>query len=336
MSEIYLTKIERKTIFTRSLIFVLIMVIISDLTVTGPFWFNFIPWLFILGTVGSIKKIDSVLMCVMGTFNVFISSTIMQGGINLECITATVVTLASIILGIITGRICYEFILEHRLVKYIKRSKKVMYIVSMLVMFFASYFMVALNSGNIVTYLKSRTNLKEYIQKTYNIQDFTIQKAQYVKSVPGKYTYKVKIDSQEVAFVPVTKDVFKDANIDTRLLRLLRDLESETWEKVEQILNKYPLLTKASAKFKLEYNSVSIMPDTVVLAFKYKEQLTAENVDKVYEEIANCVKELQVVRQAQKIIITIDEKTLQLSYENLENLTSEYIKGGFDIEEIIE
>ena len=40
MSEIYLTKIERKTIFTRALIFVLVMCIISDLTVTGPFWFN--------------------------------------------------------------------------------------------------------------------------------------------------------------------------------------------------------------------------------------------------------------------------------------------------------
>mgnify|MGYP003294891960 CR=1 FL=1 len=36
MSEVYLTKIERKTIFTKSLIFVLIMFIISDLTHTTP------------------------------------------------------------------------------------------------------------------------------------------------------------------------------------------------------------------------------------------------------------------------------------------------------------
>ena len=62
MSQIYLTKIERKTIFTKSLIFVLIMFIISDLTVTGPFYFNFIPWLYVLGLLGSVKNIVCLLV----------------------------------------------------------------------------------------------------------------------------------------------------------------------------------------------------------------------------------------------------------------------------------
>ena len=56
MSEIYLTKIERKTIFTKALIFVLVTCVISNLTVTGPFYFNFIPWMYIIGVLGSVKK----------------------------------------------------------------------------------------------------------------------------------------------------------------------------------------------------------------------------------------------------------------------------------------
>lgn len=336
MSEIYLTKIERKTIFTKAFIFVLIMVIISDLTVTGPFWFNFIPWMFLIGTIGSIKKIDGVLMSVMGTFMVFVSSLLMQGGLYFECILNTIVTLVNIILGIITGKICYEFILEHRLVKYIKRSRKIVYISLVILMFIISYLIVGLNSGNIVTYLKSRNNLKSYITKTYNIQDFAIVKAKHVKTVPGKYTYRVKMDGWEVSFVPVAKDVFKDTNKDNRFILATHNLEKETSGKVQDVLNKYSLFANANAKFKLEYNTIAINPDTVVLHFNYNESVTDENMDNVYEQISSCVKELQNVKQSQKIIITINEKALQLSYENIENLTADYIKGGFEIEEISE
>ena len=139
MSEIYLTKIERKTIFTKSLIFVLIMFVISDLTVTGPFWFNFIPWLYILGTIGSLKKIDSVLMCIIGAFTVFIASLIMGGGLTLDAILSTVIALINLVFGIFTGKLLYEFVLEHRLVKYIKRSRKTIYIISSILMFALSF-----------------------------------------------------------------------------------------------------------------------------------------------------------------------------------------------------
>jgi len=337
MSEIYLTKIERKTIFTKSLIFVLIMFIISDMTVTGPFWFNFIPWMFLVGTLASIKKIDSVLVSIIATFTVFISSAIMQAGVNLTCVSNTIITLATVVLGIITGRIIYEFILEHRLVKYIKRSKKITYIVLMAFMFLTSFIMVGLNSGNIITYLKSKNNLKQYITKTYNIDEYSIEKVQYVKNVPGKYVYKLNIEKEEVTFIPVTNLVFKDVNKENRLNEKLELLKEETLNKVQTVLDKYSMLDNLSATYKLEYNSVAINPDTTVLSLIYNsEVLDMSEQDKLYYELVSAIYELRQIKDVQKIIITINGKTLQLSYENIQNLTQDYLKGGFEIFEIEE
>ena len=165
-------------------------------------------------------------------------------------------------------------------------------------------------------------------------EEFSIKKAQFVKEVPGKYTFDVELEGQKVHFTPVTRDVFKDTNRDYRLLNMMRDLGNETVDEIDLVLNRYPLLNNSKANFSLEYNSVSVLPDTMVLKFKYDGNLDDDNVDSTYEQIANCVKELQNVRKAQKIIIQIGENTLQLSYENIEDLTSEYIKGGFEIEQI--
>ncbi len=336
MSEIYLTKIERKTIFTKSLIFVLLMFIISDLTVTGPFWFNFIPWLYIVGTIGSIKKIDGVLISVIGTFTVFVASMIMQGELNWNCIASTGTTLMSLIFGIITGKLIYQFILEHRLVKYIKHSKKVIYITSIIAMALTSWTMVSLNCGDIVTYLISRNNLKEYVETTYNIHDYKITDANYVYSVAGKYTYEVEVEGQKVHFVPVTKTTFKDINKDTRQLSLIYALEKDTTAKVMEIQNKYTLIRNAWIRFGLEYNSLCLMPDTTVLSIDYTNVDKNVELVKIYEQMANCINELQSVKQCQKIVITIDEKVLQITNDNVLNITAEYLKGGFDIKEISE
>ena len=336
MSEIYLTKIERKTIFTKSLIFVLIMFIISDLTVTGPFWFNFIPWMYLVGTLGSMKKIDSVLMSIIGTFTVFVSSIIMQGELNWSCIITTGITLISLIFGIITGKLVHQFVLEHRLVKYIKRSKKVIYLVSIVAMALGSWTMVSLNSGNLVTYLISRSNLKEYVETTYNIEEYKITDANYVSSVVGKYTHEIELEGQKVRFVPVTKTTFKDTNKDTRRLQLIYALENETTAKVIEIQNKYSRIKESWIRFGLEYNSVSLIPDTIVLYVEYKKSDENVEFENIYDEMANCINELQSVRKCNKVIITIDEKVLQITNENISNITAEYLKGGFDIKEISE
>ncbi len=334
MSEIYLTKIERKTIFTKALIFVLIVCIISDLTVTGPFWFNFIPWMYLLGTIGSIKKIDSVLMSFIATFNVFASSLIMYGEMNMACITNAVITLVTLVLGIITGKFIYEFILEHRLVKYIRRSRKITYIVLMVIMFLASCVMVAVNSGDIVAYLNSRANLKEYVETTYGTVEYKITDANYSTSVVGRYIHEIEAEGQKIYFVPVTKTVFKDLNKDTRRFNLIRDLQKETDLKITEIENKYSMMQVAHTRYILEYGDVSLIPNVTVLCIDYKNIDETTELDKLYEQTVSVIAELQNVKQFQKVTITLGDKVLQITNENISDITAEYIKGGFEIEEI--
>lgn len=335
MSEIYLTKIERKTIFTKALIFVLLMCVISDLTVTGPFYFNFIPWMYIVGLFGSVKKIDSILMCVIGTFNVFISALIIQGGVDFFVVMTTAVTLVTLILGIITGRMIFEFILEHRLVKYIKRSKKIMYIVTMIIMLLSSWVMVGLNSGNIFTYLKSKNNLEKYIEKTYGDVEYTVNKVKHNIYVPGKYTYMVNIGEQEVDFVPLTESIFKDANKSTRYIKAQHELETSVFGKVEPVLDRYLAIKNAKVEYKVDYNSFDVNSVQTVMSIEYMSQTQEEaNIYNVYEEISSLIKELQGVYRAQTIIVNINGNILQMSEDDVHKLTADYIQGGFEVEEI--
>ena len=334
MSQIYLTKIERKTIFTKSLIFVLIMFVICDLTVTGPFYFNFIPWLYILGTVGSIKKIDTTLMCIIGTFTVFIASLITQGGAILAAFLAAGIALVLLVLGRVTGKIIYQFILEHRLVKYIKPSKKAIYIASIVMMAIISCIMVGSYNGNIISYLKSRNNLKEYISKTYNTQEYKVTATKFNRKVKGKYVYEVSIDDQQVRFVPITKTVFKDANMSERLEILNNKLVNETKEKIDKLKSNYNLLKDANVEYNLEYSNFGINPDTVVLSCECQQD--EENLEALYEELENFLVEVSKIKSPNRIIITINNQSLEIQDKDIQDITAEYIKGGFEIEEISE
>jgi hypothetical protein len=292
--------------------------------------------MYLLGTIGSIKKIDAVLMSVIAAFNVFVSSLVMYGEMNMACVTNATIALVTLALGIITGKFIYEFILEHRLVKYIRRSRKITYIVLMIIMFLVSYVMVGINSGDIITYLKTRANVKEYISKTYGEVEYRITDANYATYVEGRYIHEIESEGQKIYFVPVTKTVFKDLNKDARRFNLIRDLQKETGLKITEMENKYPMMQVAHTRYILEYGDVSLIPDVTVLCIDYKNIDETTDLDKLYEQTASVIAELQNVKQFQKVIITLGEKVLQITNENISNITAEYIKGGFEIEEIVE
>ena len=308
------------------------MFVISDLTVTGPFWFNFIPWLYILGTIGSLKKIDSVLMCIIGAFTVFIASLIMGGGLTLDAVLSTVIALINLVFGIFTGKLLYEFVLEHRLVKYIKRSRKTIYIISSILMFALSFTFVALTKGNIVAYLMSKSNLKEYIQETYNIQEFDIVSTKHNRQVAGKYVYVVELDGQEVYFVPISNEIFKDVNKAQRLEMLNLKLQQETSENINSIAGKYEAIKNAQIGYALEYTKHGVKPDTITLNVVCDGNY--EDMNLIYEELSKCIKEMMTYKQADNVVITINKQSLKITKVNIQNITPEYIKGGFQIEVI--
>lgn len=333
MSQIYLTKIERKTIFTKSLIFVLIMFIISDLTVTGPFYFNFIPWLYVLGLLGSVKNIDSVLIGVIGVFTVGVSSVIQTGGFNTASLLEIILACILIVFGILTGKIIYEFILEHRLVKYIKPSKKIIYIALMTVMVILSFISIGYLKGDFISFLMSRNRLDEYIESSYS-SEYDIKRVRFNKNVAGRYVYVVEMENEEITFVPVTNKTFKDVDLDKRLDEINKKLNEEMAVKVNNLLNsKYTNLKSLKTEYVMQYTKVSVHPDKATLYINFNND-KLEN--KLLAELVDCIKEIYNLKEVNNTLLTINNINIELDEEKIRNLNIEYIKGGLVVDNLEE
>ena len=336
MSDIYLTKIERKTIFTRSLIFVLITFLICDLTVTGPFYFNFIPWIYIIGIICEIRKIDKVLMGIITTFTVFVSTIIVNGTLNMTALINTIVALVLLVFGIITGRIIREFILEHRLVKYIKPSKKVLYIISAILLLVVSYGIVAIKDGNVFEYISSRKKLDSYIEKTYGVSNYTIKEVKYNKKTVTKYIYKVNLDGVDIELVPIDAIRFKDLNMDERLSDANYDLEIEFNDKLATIhMEQYEFIQDIITRIEVEYSGNSLLPDKKIIYISLNGvDYSKENEKKIYIELASFINKILSLEDVEKIVLELNDNSMEISKDKFESVTDTYLEGGFVIEEL--
>lgn len=336
MSDIYLTKIERKTIFTRSLIFVLLTFIISDLTVTGPFYFNFIPWIYFIGIACEIKKIDKILMGVITSFTVLVSTIIVNAAINMNTLINTVASIVLLAFGIITGRVIREFILEHRLVKYIKPSKKVAYIMIIVLLLVVSFGIVSVKDGNVFEYISSRKKLDNYIQKTYSIREYKVKEVRYNKNTITKYVYKVDINGVDVEFVPIDSTRFKDINMDERLNILNYELQIDFNEKLESLnMDDYKFIQDIKTRIELEYSKQSILPDRKIIYISLNGvDYTKENENKIYNELTDYIKKVNEIEDVDRIILELNDNSMEISKDKISDVTSEFLQGGFFIEEL--
>ena len=208
-----------------------------------------------------------------------------------------------------------------------------MYIISIIAMFIASLVIVGLHDGNVITYLNSRKSLTQHITSTYDIQDFDVISTKYNSKVAGKYVYVVELEGQEVYFVPVTKGTFKDANKEQRLEALNTKLEQETRQTIEQFVNNYALLNGAQVQYSLEYTQPGVIPNTVLLSINCVQE---ENLEELYEQLSNYIKDCISYKQTTKVVIVINGQSLEINENNIQSITADYIKGGFEIEELSE
>ncbi len=329
MADIYLTKIERKTIFTRSLIYVLVLFLIADLTVTGPFYFNFIPWLFLFSCFISLREVDKILTGIIGTFTVFIASLI-TNGMTTETLLVTSNAVVQIILGMITSKGIYQFILEHRLVKYMRPRIKMLLTIILIVFFIISCVTLSFMEGDFITYLKSKNNLEKYIEKTYGTE-YKLKNAIYNRKYIGKYAYIVEIDGVEVQLLPGISDTFKDINQEKRLTKQNEELASKVKSDIENIVKDVEYITLKNVAYRYEYTKVGVKPNELIL------DITINTEEKIYNEIAYSINELlKLEYEVDKVVVTLNDTSLYISKENLELITPEYIEGGFNIEDLDE
>lgn len=328
MADIYLTKIERKTIFTRALIYVLVLFVVADLTVTGPFFVNFIPLLYILSILISIRGVDKVLTVIIGTFTVFIASVI-TNGFNLTTLLYTLNAIVQLGLGMLTSYVIHKFVLAHRLVEYIKPKRKIVLTVLLVLFTILSFTISSTVHGDFITYLKSKTNLKQYVTKVYDVE-YEIDKVLYNRNLPGRYSYVVDINGEKVQFVPVLNIAFKDVNQKERLEIRNNNINNDFKLKAEELLKDITLLTKNDIELKYSYTRYGIVPDNLGAYIT----VNSSN-EKVYLEISNLIINLfEVYPKITEFNIVLNSKSLHILSKDISLVTSEYIKGGFNIEEL--
>lgn len=203
MSDMYLTKVERKTIFTQGLIYVLFVFIISDLTVVGPHIFVLFPWLYILGILGANKFYYPILTVALSCITTFMAN-LFKYNLGVQVLYSTLISTAVVAFGIITGLCIKDFVLEHRLVKYLPWKKKMLNISCIVILTILSFGIYAYQYGNALSFAKSRSMVKNFVEEF--TQDYIIQKYQYVSGTFNEYVYKVNVLEKEVT-IQVKNDV---------------------------------------------------------------------------------------------------------------------------------
>lgn len=336
MSEIYLTKVERKTIFTQGLIYVLLMFVIADSMVVGPFWFKLFPWIYLLGLIAKSKFSKPVLALVIASFTTFISAILKTGGLTLEVMIVTLNSIFMVTAGVITGTYIFDLKLSHRLVKFIPKAKKVYMI---LICIFITTVIIVINSyinGNAVNYITSKNEIGEYIAKQYMETEYEIQNVKYeLVNFEPQYTYDVRIKEQDIKIVYNKNKRFEDINYMSRLENINKEFNVSVKEKLD-VLNTTIYIHKENISFELEYSDNFLTPSKLnIFINKYEDK---ELEEEILTEIVNIVKNEVLVETVEKYeyeyIITYGDNATNITKENIDKLTTKYLQDSFNIESI--
>lgn len=322
MSDMYLTKVERKTIFTQGLIYVLFTFIISDLTVVGPHWFIVFPWLFILGILGVNKFYHPVLTVVLSTITTAMAS-LFKYNLSVETLTSTLIATSVVSCGIIVGLCIKDFVLDQRLVKHLSTKKKITNIVVMVVLTISTVVAYSCRYGNIISYAKSRSDVNKYLDKA-GIEDYTVEKYQYISGSFNEYVYKLNVLDGKI-----TLKTGKDITITN-----FDEWKEHMNQKLKIDSNVFKEDFKASLSY--EFSNVTVVPDGIIAT------ITVSNLDVNDEqEIQGFIQALQEVLSykdklgigVKRCILGVNKGVETLNSSEFKNINSDYIKRIIMVEE---
>ncbi len=322
MSDMYLTKVERKTIFTQGLIYVLFVFIISDLTVVGPHIFVIFPWLYILGIIGVNKFYHPVLTATLSCITTFMAN-LFKYNLEIGALTSTLTSTAVVICGIITGVCIKDFVLEYRLVKYMSWKKKMLNIAIIVVLTIVTLVSYSYQYGNIVNYIKSKRSVEEFVKEFST--DYNIEKYQYVSGTFGEYVYKVNILGEEVTLN--VNDKVKIVNVSDWKTFLNNRINSKS-----DYLKSY-----IDCSLNYEFTDGVLKPNSIIATINL---LTLEGKDNL--EIKNVVNNIQSVLaytdefelNIDKCVLIIKENVQTLHREEFNLINVEYLLNNLKVENL--
>ncbi|MBR5228163.1 MAG: hypothetical protein IKV94_05975 [Clostridia bacterium] len=322
MSDIYLTKVERKTIFTQGLIYVLFTFVIADLTVTGPEFFNYIPWLYLMGILGVNKFYRPVMTVIITTVTTFISSLFKFNGLSMDCIYLTIIVGVTTLFGIIVGLCVKEFVLEHRLVKHIKIQKKILYIVTIAILTILSFGIYVFRFGNIFSYIAARGKTQDYVKNKFNTTDYNVIDYEHIPWSIDDYVYKIETDSVELD------------------LKVEKEVELLNYEQVQQQLNKklqekvevYAKDLAIHLEAKYEFKNITIEPQGVFFTVR-SSAINNEQMESLSEKLAFLVQfNDERNTSISRIVLNIDGIVQVIAKEDFNKITAEYLIAGMEME----
>lgn len=264
MKDTYLTKVERRTIFTYGLIYVALVIFISDITITGPCTIVTIPWLFLFGAIGINKLYHPVLTVSMAGVTSLFASLFKYGEFNVKVLTSTLLAIGIISAGICVGSCIRDFVFAHRLVKHMSYKKKISNILCICILTIVACTVHACRYGNIFSYINTKKCLNEYIASEAPNFEYSIVEAEYVAGSFDEYIYRVKVADREV--ILKVNDKVEIENFNARKA----DLE---YELTNNILNITELsnLTKTSVKAEYEFDDITLLPNNIVVGITIKD-----------------------------------------------------------------
>lgn len=329
MSDMYLTKVERRSIFTHGLIYVLFTFIISDLTVVGPHLLVLIPWIYILGILGVNKFYHPVLTLTLSCITTFMAS-LFKYSLGAETLMSTVISTAIVGMGIVTGLCIKDFVLEHRLVKYLSIQKRILNISLIVILTGFSIVGYSYQYGNVIGYTKAKQKVENYV-KTIDT-NYEILKYQYTLGTFDEYVYKVSVLGKEVT-LNVKEDTVQVVNFNDWKSYLDNRLSVSMLQDAKIIQSGLKL--EASYEFKTdtlspEYIAVVIHIDEEEIASKVDAESVAWSahqvlsfVDELGLEIGKCVlvtgENIQTIKKDDFYTITADYLMQIREIENLED-----------------
>lgn len=336
MSEIYLTKVERKTIFTQGLIYVLLMFVIADVMVVGPLWFKLFPWIYFLGLIAKSKFSKPVLALVIASFTTFISAILKTGGVTLEVMIVTLNSIFMVTAGVITGSYIFDLKLSHRLVKFIPKAKKVYMVITCVFITFVIFVINSYINGNVVNYITSKNNISKYVEKQYSVSEFEIESVKYeLVNFEPQYTYDLKIKGQDVKIIYNKNKRFEDINYMSRLEKINREYNKNIKDKLN-IFETTKHIKKENISFELEYLDNFLLPNKLNILLRKSK--TEETEDEILEEIVQILqsKEMEDITKEYRYeyIIIYGDRVINITNENIDKLTVQYLKDSFVIESI--
>ena len=312
MSNMYLTKSERRKIYIESIAYIVSILLASYLVVCDNIFIRMIPMLYILGIIGRKVFNKPIITSILGFCTILIFGVMINSRFDMQVVLLAVYSLMMILAGETTGFIISALYQNFKLTKFIKHYTKIIYVVSLFFLIVIPIFLNNLVNSNIVAYAMDKSKVEAYIVEHYS-NTYDIKGVSYTPAITGgMYEFIVEIDSFIVK-LDYCKGKITDVNLMERADAYEHTNSSGIAKVTEDSLDieinrtvKINSYTDIKIEGRYDYSEVKLLPDIIKINIELTD-MNIENVVKVINDLKTWEKFSMITR--------VDIVTTNRSYE---------------------